>query len=75
MTKTFLPSQRDWLWTLNHSHWKSKKSDWLDLDQEVVRETTRFGEKNFHVRNYSESFRELRRLKRTEKAQQKFKEL
>ena len=70
-----MKSQRDWLWR-NHASFKSKKQrDWLDLNQAVVRETTRFGEKKLHVRNYPESFRELRRIKRTEKAQQKFEEL
>jgi hypothetical protein len=70
-----MTSQRDWLWR-NHTSFKPKKQrDWLDLNQAVVRETTRFGEKKLHVRNYPESFRELRRIKRTEKAQQKFIEL
>ena len=25
--------ERDWLWTFEPSRWKSKKSDWLDLEQ------------------------------------------
>ena len=32
MTARLLPYQRDWLWPINPSHWKSKKSDWLDLE-------------------------------------------
>jgi hypothetical protein len=75
MTGKLKLGERDWLWPLHHSQWKSKKSDWLNLDLEVVRETTRHEKKHFHVRNYSESFRELRRLKRSEKAQQKFEAL
>ena len=66
--------ERDWLWTFKPSCWKSKKSDWLDLDQAVVRETTRFGEKNLHVRNLGD-FRKLRREMRFDRAQKKFKEL
>jgi hypothetical protein len=67
-------SQRDWLWTFQPSHWKSKKSDWLDLNQAVVRETTRFGEKNFHVRNLGD-FRKMRREKRFDSAQKKLNEM
>ena len=66
--------ERDWLWTFEPSRWKSKKSDWLDLDQAVARETTRFGEKKFHIRNLGD-FRKLRREKRFDRAEKKFKEL
>jgi hypothetical protein len=63
--------QRDWV---QPSHFKSKR-DWLYLDRAIVREITRFGEKDFHIINHSQSFRELRRMKRVEKAQQRFEEL
>ena len=53
---------------------ESKKSDWLDLDAALIRETTRFGEKKLHVRNLGD-FRKLRRENRFAKAEQKLKEL
>ena len=74
MTGRLHLNERDWLWVFDHSRWKSKKSDWLDLDRTLIRETTRFGEKKFHVRNLGD-FRKLRREIRFAKAEQKLKEL
>ena len=75
MTARLLPYQRDWLWPINPSHWKSKKSDWLDLDQAVVREITLpSGEKDFYIRNLGD-FRGLRREQRFHRAKRKLEAL
>jgi hypothetical protein len=68
--RTHRPS--DWLWPKS---WKSKTRDWLFLDRAIIRETTRHGVADFHVRNHSKSFREMRRQWRFIGARKKLEKL
>jgi hypothetical protein len=74
MTGKLRLNQRDWLWAFDYSRWKSRKSDWLNLNLAVVREATRFGKRDLHFRNLK-NFRELRREMRFERGQKKLGEL